>query len=72
MEVKVLKPMILRIIRSEKGLTRKYVSHTAGVKLRTYISYETGERNPPLAVAAKIASALDCTIDDLLDKQDAN
>jgi len=67
-----MKQMILRTIRSEKGLTRKFVSHTAGVKLRTYISYETGERNPPLAVAAKIASALGCTVDDLLGKQDAS
>ncbi len=62
----------LKDIRLKRGFTRKYISHTADVKLRTYISYETGERNPPLETAAKIAAALGCTVDDLLDKQDAS
>ena len=48
------------------------MAHTIGVKLRTYVSYETGERNPTLDTAAKIAAALGCTVDDLLGERDAS
>jgi len=60
----------IREIREVKGFTRKHIAHTASVNLRTYISYETGNRTPPLPVAAKIAAALGCTIDDLMKGSD--
>jgi DNA-binding XRE family transcriptional regulator len=63
---------ILRSIRENKGFTRKYVAHTIGVKLRTYVSYESGERNPTLDTASKIAFVLGCTVDDLLGNRDAS
>lgn len=62
---------ILKQYRSNKGYTREYMAHTIGVKLRTYVSYETGERNPTLDTAVKIAATLGCTVDDLLGKRDA-
>lgn len=62
---------ILKRFRESKGFTRKFVAHTIGVKLRTYVSYESGERNPTLDTAIKIAFVLGCTVDDLLGNRDA-
>ena len=56
----------IRKIREQRGFTRKHIAYKARVKLRTYVSYETGERTPPLPVAERLAYALGCTIDELM------
>ncbi len=66
-----LSPLNIKRLRELRGLTRKHVEHTSCVKLRTYISYETGERTPPLSTAKRIADALGCSVDDLMKNEDS-
>ena len=57
----------IRQHRLELGLSQEELAHKAESN-RTYISdVERGERNPSIVFAAKIASALDVKVGDLLD-----
>lgn len=57
----------LRKLRQAKGLSQEAFADEAGLH-RTYISdLERAARNPTITVVAKIATALDVRIGDLLD-----
>ena len=58
-------------IRIQKGMTQEQLAHLVGIKQPTLSSIESGKKSPSLDTATKIANALGCTVDDLLDKQDA-
>ena len=58
-------------IRIHKGMTQEQLAHLVGIKQPTLSSIESGQKSPSLDTATKIANALGCTVDDLLDKQDA-
>ena len=62
----------IKELRQAIGLTQDQLAKIVGRSRINICRYETGEHNPPLAVAAKLAAALGCTVDDLLDKHDAN
>ncbi len=64
--------LLIRNKRIAKSLSQESLAQKIGIDRATISRYETGERNPPLLVAAKIAAALGCTVDELLDKQDAS
>jgi transcriptional regulator with XRE-family HTH domain len=47
------------------GLTQSALAERAGVHVRQIRRYESGEQQPVLAVAARLAAALDVTLDEL-------
>lgn len=62
----------IRRLRREKGLSVKALASLVGVTAMSIYRYEQGRRMPDVDVAAKIAVALSCSIEDLLkDKRTA-
>ena len=58
--------MAIKELRNVAGLSQKDLAKATNVNRVSISRYETGERVPTLNVAAKIAQALDCKIDDLV------
>ena len=57
--------MKLKDIRKAKHLTQKQLSLLCNVSQGKICEYEQGKSLPPLDTAAKLATALDCTLDEL-------
>ncbi len=54
-------------LRKELGLSQAELSRRSGIKQQTICMLETGKRKTPrLDTAAKLAAALNCTVDELL------
>ena len=51
--------------RNKKGFTQKKLANAVGCKIRHIASLESGEKNPSLELAKKIAEVLGSTIDEL-------
>ena len=63
----------LKLLRTEKKLSQKDMSKLLDINLRTYASYERGEREPGAAVILKICQAFDISSDVILkDNQISN
>lgn len=58
--------MNLRNLRIEQGLTQGELANKVGVLNTSICNYETGIREPNLEMLKKLASALECTVDELL------
>ena len=56
----------LKRIRTTKGITQGDIVRTLGVSRSFVSNIENGKTNPTLATIAKIAKALDVSIDKLL------
>lgn len=57
----------MRKIRIEKNLTQTTLGKLSGVDHSMISRVERGERKPSLDTAAKIAKALGCKVDDLIE-----
>lgn len=57
--------MNLRKIRQELGLTMKQVAEMSNCSEAAISLYERGKRMPSVLIAAKIAKALNVTLDEL-------
>jgi transcriptional regulator with XRE-family HTH domain len=55
----------LKRMREAAGMTQAALAKAAGVPLRTYQTWEQGVRTPLIDAAAKVAEALDVSLDDL-------
>lgn len=54
-------------LRKALGLSQAELSRRSGIKQQTICMLETGKRKTPrLDTAAKLAAALNCTVDELL------
>ena len=53
--------------RKAIGLKAKEVAEAAGIKPMVFSRYETGKRIPRADTMLRIAKALNCTIEDLLE-----
>lgn len=62
----------IKAARKAKGMTQSDLSELSGISRFNIARYETGSRNPPVMVLAKIAKALDKTLDDLVGFEQAN
>ena len=60
----------LRELREERGLTQKQLASTLQINSVTYLHYEKGQREPPLALLAQLAKFFDVTTDYLLGLED--
>ncbi|MCW8943810.1 MAG: XRE family transcriptional regulator [Sedimenticola sp.] len=59
----------IREIRAKRNITQQQLADTANIPRATLATIEKDESNPSLSAVYKIAVALNCTIDDLLEKQ---
>lgn len=59
----------MKQIRKRSGLNQKDVAAAIGVPVRTYGSWERGERNINLEDACLIADVLRCTLDELVGRK---
>lgn len=58
--------MAIKEIREAAGMSQESLAAASGVSRVSIARYETGERVPSLEIAARIARALNCKIDDLM------
>lgn len=59
-------------LRTSQGITQNELARKSGVKQSVISDIENGKTSfPRVDTLSKIATALGCTVDDLLDKQDA-
>lgn len=56
--------------RKEKGMTQTEVAEKCNLKLPAYNHYETGRREPNLETLKKLATVLECTVDELIGDAD--
>ena len=62
---------MIRFIRKQRGITVKELATSARVSPMSIYRYEQGKRTPTVEVAARLAAALRCTVDDLIEKPSA-
>ena len=60
--------MDIKKLRLQAGMSQEQLAAAAGVSRISIVRYESGERVPDGDVAARIATVLNCTVDDLIDK----
>ena len=63
----------LKEIRTQQGLSQSLLSKEANVSLKTLQAYEQGDRDIKKAQAEtvyKLAKALNCKMEELIDKKD--
>lgn len=60
--------MDIKTIRIREGLSQEQLAEKAGISRISVVRYESGERSPDVAVAVRLAKALGCKVDDLIDK----
>jgi transcriptional regulator with XRE-family HTH domain len=61
----------LRELRLARGLTQEQLARQIDVGLDAVRKWERGKRTPMLDMAAKLADALECTIDELAGRSQA-
>ncbi len=64
--------MRLRELRKAKGLTQKALSEKSGVAREIIARAETGKSEPEVGTLIRLAKALDCKLDDLVDMDAAS
>ena len=62
--------MELKHRRESKRWTQEQLSLKSGVSRISITRYESGQREPTLTIAAKLAAALDCSVDDLVERKE--
>lgn len=60
----------IKAMRCARGMTQADLATRLGTTAATISRYESGQREPTLPVAAKLAEALGCTINDLIDHKE--
>lgn len=58
--------MDIRTKREKLGLTQEALAEASGVSRLTIQRYESGTRTPNIIIAARIAKALGCKVDDII------
>ncbi|MBR3795737.1 MAG: helix-turn-helix transcriptional regulator [Clostridia bacterium] len=62
--------MNIRVRRETIGMNQQELADAAGVSRVAITRYESGQRVPPLDIAVRIAAALGCKADDLIDHKE--
>ena len=57
----------IQILRKKRNLTQEALAEAVGVTRQTVAKWESGESAPDLPLAGKLASALDVTLDELVE-----
>lgn len=61
----------IKAIRTAQQMSQKRLSELTGMSQVNISRYETGQRGLEIENAAIIAAALNCTVDDLIEKEPA-
>lgn len=62
----------LKAARQARCMTLQQLSKASGVHLKTISSYESGQRHPNLETALILMDVLDCPMEWLFERRDAN
>jgi len=62
----------LPVTRKRAGMTQLELSKLTAIPREVISRIESGKVDPKVSTIQKLAKALNCTVDDLLDKQDVN
>ena len=62
----------IKEMRSARGITQSDLAEIIGTTEAAISRYENGKREPRLAIVAKLADALGCTIDELIEGRNAH
>ncbi len=68
--MKIILAERLKELRAQHGLSQKELAEALGINSVTYLHYEKGHHEPPLALLADIAKFYDETVDYLLGLED--
>ena len=60
----------LRFLRNGRGLKQEELVELLGISIRSYRRYETGEREPTISIAWKIADFFGVSVDYLIGRTD--
>lgn len=63
--------MDIKKMRLTVGMSQEDLAKAAGVSRVAIARYESGERVPSVIIAARIANALGCKVDDLIKEESA-
>lgn len=61
----------IKLIREQKGVTQKALAEAANVSSPFMYDLENGNRNAKPETWARIAAALGCTVNDLIERKEA-
>lgn len=56
--------------REAAGLSQEELARVSAVSRVSIARYESGKREPTLTIAAKLAAALNCSVDDLVERKE--
>lgn len=59
----------IRMLRKAQNMTLRELADKLNVSVQCVSNYEAERRGVDLETASKIAAALNCTVDDLIDKE---
>lgn len=62
----------MKDIRLERGMTQQQLGDAVGLSTQAIHYYETGAREPTLDTLRKLSEELNCTLDELIGKEDRN
>lgn len=62
--------MDIKRARLAAFMSQEELARASSISRISIARYESGQREPTLAVAAKIAAALGCTIEDLVERKE--
>ena len=63
--------MDIKKMRLNVGMSQEDLAKASGVSRVAIARYESGERVPSVIIAARIANALGCKVDDLIKEESA-
>lgn len=63
--------MDIKKVRLTVGMSQEELAKASGVSRVAIARYEAGERVPSVIIAARIANALGCKVDDLIKEESA-
>lgn len=64
--------MDIKTLRLAAGMSQADLAQSSAVSRISIARYESGRREPTLAIAVKLADALGCTIDELIEGRNAH
>ena len=62
--------MDIKSARIAAHMTQEELARASSISRIALLRYENGQREPSVSVAAKIATALGCSVDDLVNKKE--
>jgi len=68
--MKIILSERLKELRTERNLTQKQLAEMFGINSVTYLHYEKGQHEPPLALLAEFAQYYNVSVDYLLGLKD--